>query len=181
MYKSEGWKYYEKEVRLFENEIRQKIEEDRKRLMDIRRYQRSQRFGYPPGSMGDGNIAMEVDENTIDIDAENPQPILARCMGPSAFPPLLTSPPIEGELYPFHQGRGVEYPGYYDSSIPIAPTLLATGYGHPKLNWHYIYKQRRRLEDNWVCNRYTNFQIPHPGFPDEGHRECIYKIGRAHV
>lgn len=176
MYKSEGWKYYEKEVRLFENEIRQKIEEDRKRLMDIRRYQRSQRFGYPPGSMGDGNIAMEVDENTIDIDAENPQPILARCMGPSAFPPLLTSPPIEGELYPFHQGRGVEYPGYYDSSIPIAPTLLATGYGHPKLNWHYIYKQRRRLEDNWVCNRYTNFQIPHPGFPDEGHRECIYTI-----
>lgn len=45
-----------------------------------------------------------------------------------------------------------------------------------KLNWHYLYSQRRRLEANWEAEKYTNFQLPHPDYPREAHRECIYTI-----
>jgi F-box and WD-40 domain protein 1/11 len=45
-----------------------------------------------------------------------------------------------------------------------------------KLNWQYLYSQRRRLEANWEAERYTNFQLPHPDHPREAHKECIYTI-----
>ncbi|KAK3317186.1 hypothetical protein B0T19DRAFT_287070 [Cercophora scortea] len=45
-----------------------------------------------------------------------------------------------------------------------------------KMNWRYIYTIRRRLESNWEHERYTNFQLPHPDHPEEGHGECIYSL-----
>ena len=45
-----------------------------------------------------------------------------------------------------------------------------------KLNWQYLYSQRRRLEANWEAEKYTNFQLPHPHHPEEAHEECIYTI-----
>ncbi|CAL3963425.1 unnamed protein product [Diplocarpon coronariae] len=45
-----------------------------------------------------------------------------------------------------------------------------------KLNWQYLYSQRRRLEANWESGKYTNFQLPHPDHPQEAHDECIYTI-----
>lgn len=45
-----------------------------------------------------------------------------------------------------------------------------------KIDWKYLYTMRRRLEHNWEQGKYTNFQLPHPDYPDEGHRECIYSI-----
>jgi F-box and WD-40 domain protein 1/11 len=45
-----------------------------------------------------------------------------------------------------------------------------------KLNWQYLYSQRRRLEANWEAEKYTNFQLPHPDHPREAHKECIYTI-----
>ncbi|ELR10756.1 hypothetical protein VC83_00121 [Pseudogymnoascus destructans] len=45
-----------------------------------------------------------------------------------------------------------------------------------KLNWHYLYAQRRRLEANWEAEKYVNFQLPHPDHPEEAHKECIYTI-----
>ena len=45
-----------------------------------------------------------------------------------------------------------------------------------KIDWKYLYTMRRRLEANWEQGKYTNFQLPHPDYPQEGHRECIYSI-----
>jgi F-box and WD-40 domain protein 1/11 len=45
-----------------------------------------------------------------------------------------------------------------------------------RMNWKYLYSMRRRLELNWERNRYTNFQFPHPDYPQEGHSECIYSL-----
>lgn len=44
------------------------------------------------------------------------------------------------------------------------------------LNWQYLYAQRRRLEANWESEKYKNFQLPHPKYPEEAHDECIYTI-----
>ncbi|KAK5079719.1 hypothetical protein LTR70_008354 [Exophiala xenobiotica] len=48
--------------------------------------------------------------------------------------------------------------------------------GKKKLNWPYLYKQRHKLEQNWLKGRYTNFQLPHPNFVSEAHNECVYTI-----
>ncbi|KAI1292927.1 hypothetical protein F5Y03DRAFT_15582 [Xylaria venustula] len=45
-----------------------------------------------------------------------------------------------------------------------------------KINWKYLYSMRRKLESNWERGRYTNFQLPHPDYPEEGHKECIYSL-----
>ncbi|KAJ5679357.1 hypothetical protein N7462_007601 [Penicillium macrosclerotiorum] len=54
--------------------------------------------------------------------------------------------------------------------------LLHHPKGSVKLNWLHLYKQRRRLEANWHHARFTNFQLPHPSHPEEGHQECVYAI-----
>ena len=45
-----------------------------------------------------------------------------------------------------------------------------------KFSWSSMYKQRRRLEKNWVRGEYTNFTLPHPQHPEEAHKECVYTI-----
>lgn len=63
-----------------------------------------------------------------------------------------------------------------ESTAPrIHPTLLLPG-PEAKINWQYLYKQKKRLEDNWDAGRYSNFQLPHPNHPTEAHTECVYTI-----
>lgn len=45
-----------------------------------------------------------------------------------------------------------------------------------RINWQYLYSMRRRLEYNWEAGRFTNFQLPHPDYPHEGHNECVYSL-----
>jgi F-box and WD-40 domain protein 1/11 len=45
-----------------------------------------------------------------------------------------------------------------------------------RINWKYLYTMRRRLEANWERGKYTNFQFPHPDYPEEGHGECVYSL-----
>ncbi|KPI43579.1 F-box/WD repeat-containing protein lin-23 [Cyphellophora attinorum] len=56
-------------------------------------------------------------------------------------------------------------------------TQLVTRDGQDKkLNWAYLYKQKHRLEENWLHGRYTTFQLPDPAHPEEAHTECVYCI-----
>ncbi|KAF2750015.1 WD40 repeat-like protein [Sporormia fimetaria CBS 119925] len=59
---------------------------------------------------------------------------------------------------------------------PVRPTLLLPSFPEPKINWLFLYKQRKRLEDNWAMGRFTNFQLPHPDHLDERHTECVYTL-----
>ncbi|KAF1997404.1 WD40 repeat-like protein [Amniculicola lignicola CBS 123094] len=59
---------------------------------------------------------------------------------------------------------------------PVRPTLLLTNTMEPRINWQYLYKHKKRLEDNWNAGRFSNFQLPHPMHPAEAHTECVYTI-----
>ena len=48
--------------------------------------------------------------------------------------------------------------------------------GSARLNYHQIYKQKRKLEENWEAGRYKSFQLPHRDHPEEAHTECVYTI-----
>lgn len=54
-------------------------------------------------------------------------------------------------------------------------TTYDTG-GEQRVNWAYLYKHRRRLEENWTRGRYLTFQLPDPAYPLEAHTECVYCI-----
>lgn len=60
---------------------------------------------------------------------------------------------------------------------PLKPSILAPNLGgYASVNWPFLYKQRRRLEENWTKGCFTNFQLPHHSHPAEAHRECVYAI-----
>lgn len=67
--------------------------------------------------------------------------------------------------------------------IPIPPVsslvVVDRSDNKKKLNWQYLYSQRRRLEANWSAEKYTNFQLPDPNYAYEAHKECIYTIQYA--
>lgn len=54
--------------------------------------------------------------------------------------------------------------------------MIRTGSAHSRLNYHYVFKQKRKLEDNWNAGSYKSFQLPHRDHPEEAHSECVYTI-----
>ena len=56
------------------------------------------------------------------------------------------------------------------------PLVITSPPGYSRINYHYIFKQKRRLEDNWDKGCYKNFQLPHRNAPHEAHEECVYTI-----
>ncbi|OJD13996.1 hypothetical protein AJ78_05609 [Emergomyces pasteurianus Ep9510] len=66
-------------------------------------------------------------------------------------------------------------PANYSPQIKT-PYLMRTVTGTCRLNWPYLYKQRRKLEDNWRKGHFSNFQLPHPSYPSEAHTECVYTL-----
>ena len=77
-------------------------------------------------------------------------------------------------------GSAVDGNGAASLHPPLKPQLLledasALESGE-RINWSFLYKQRRRLEENWSKGRFTNFQLPHPQHLYEAHTECVYTI-----
>lgn len=102
---------------------------------------------------------------------------------------VLDSPrDVEGdhEMHDAHSEESTDRrPGFFYgplSSIPSPPSVKSSSLlirlpnVAPKINWPHIYKMRRRLEDNWIKGRFTNFQLPHPAHMEEAHTQCVYAI-----
>ena len=56
------------------------------------------------------------------------------------------------------------------------PLVMPVGEKSVRVNFHHVYKQRRRLEENWSAGRYKSFQLPHKDTPEEAHSECVYTV-----
>lgn len=83
------------------------------------------------------------------------------------------------------KGKGKATAQMFESPVPsiVYPSLPKSSLwtydaqcGRYRINWQYLYTMRRRLEYNWEVGKYTNFQLPHPDYPHEGHRECVYSL-----
>ena len=73
-------------------------------------------------------------------------------------------------------------PNYYTGTRPgqgayqEESLMLYASPGHSRLNYHYIFKQKRKLEENWNAGHYRSFQLPHRDHPEDAHTECVYTI-----
>ena len=56
------------------------------------------------------------------------------------------------------------------------PLVLPVSERTVRVNYHHVYKQRRKLEENWIAGRYKSFQLPHRKHPEEAHSECVYTV-----
>lgn len=63
-----------------------------------------------------------------------------------------------------------------EDSTQAQELTIHTASGHSRLNYHYVFKQKRKLEDNWNAGSYKSFQLPHRDYPEEAHSECVYTI-----
>ncbi len=54
--------------------------------------------------------------------------------------------------------------------------MMQASSGQSRLNYHHVFKQKRKLEDNWNAGSYKSFQLPHRDHPEEAHSECVYTI-----
>jgi len=178
LYKSQDWSYGEAETQEFEREIRG---EGRRKGQDVDGLFKSQNLPGVTGGSVFGNSQMETDSipsnQAVDgsISESTEQPLSpTRTLTPyhtAEDDDMYPSPPVP-------QRSANLSPSMAHASLEpsIAPSLTTYGLSHPRLNWAYIYKNRKKLEENWHRNRYIALQIPHPRHLEEGHRECIYTI-----
>ena len=63
----------------------------------------------------------------------------------------------------------------HQGKITCTPLMWGTP-GYARVNYHHIFKQKRKLEHNWDTGQYTSFQLPHRDHPEDAHTECVYTI-----
>lgn len=117
-------------------------------------------------------------KSDADIPMASPMSMASMTTGTSANYP---SRPAHASQNPHnHRTSSGSFSTYPPVSAPVSniSSLVVADRkdGTKKLNWQYLYSQRRRLEANWEAEKYTNFQLPHPMHPEEAHEECIYTI-----
>ncbi|KAL8710722.1 MAG: hypothetical protein Q9220_004740 [cf. Caloplaca sp. 1 TL-2023] len=87
------------------------------------------------------------------------------------------TPYHEEALAPLHDSSGVNRRGALFPKLDVEQALVRYDRsGQPQINYNYVYKQKRKLEENWESGSYQSFQLPHRDHPEEAHRECVYTI-----
>ena len=62
-----------------------------------------------------------------------------------------------------------------DANSP-SQLMMDTASGYSTVDYRYLFKQKRKLENNWNQGSYHSFQLPHRDHPEEAHTECVYTI-----
>lgn len=83
-------------------------------------------------------------------------------------------PPINAQMR--HSSDHSSDAELQDSRNSNSHLMIKTAPGASRLNYHHVFKQKRKLEDNWNAGSYQSFQLPHRDHPEEAHSECVYTI-----
>ena len=174
----EGWRVDEEAIRNFEQEYSEPARKVRTRHADTEAGDRMFKKRAPPARgiwrttrSRRVHAAVQAVEHTF-ADSEGDHHM-------SDASELVPSP--RQRLSPTSRRREsrLEYtlkPTGQPASLAKSSILTRIPNGTVRLNWQHLYKQRRRLEENWLNARCTNLQLPHPAHLEEAHRECVYAI-----
>jgi F-box and WD-40 domain protein 1/11 len=191
LYILEGFRVYRDEVQMFEDSLNS----DRSRSNESRDTEQPNKRRATPQRILP-NLQADGDSEMLDIDSATRTTSL---FGPSKQSTLDVDENMtdRSSIPSQWKGKSVDRSGEVASpeadyqsqsmssvlpanSSPIANmstlVVLDPSDNKKKLNWQYLYSQRRRLEANWESEKYINFQLPHPEHPYEAHLECIYTI-----
>ena len=120
------------------------------------------------GNLDTGHRSPPTDQEMTDASEEQP----------SNFSQTTTNGDFEPTIPPYlNQTRFSKTAAANRSRSSLEkPLMITSTHDQARINYQYLYTQKRRLEDNWDKGRYRNFQLPHRNFPNEAHEECVYTI-----
>ncbi|EXJ54278.1 hypothetical protein A1O7_09616 [Cladophialophora yegresii CBS 114405] len=202
LYRLEGWGLNEKEIKKFESSRRSGGRQQSKKARaqphgqpSLKKRATSDFFQRRQAILGEASTPVPADvyqwreqHGPIEVDTDmqsetddlETQDALAR---------LQNSPSRPNKRQSQEEEEDVDYSGDTESEAsssrrasrlldnPFKTRLVAYDTnGEEKLNWVHLYRQRQRLEQNWIKGRYSTFQLPDPNYPHEGHTECVYTI-----
>ncbi|KAJ6259791.1 Beta-TrCP [Drechslerella dactyloides] len=174
LYRAEGWSLNDEEAFEFEREMRG--ESKRKLQQEAELFMRTRFVGYNGGSSSTDNMSTAA---TMGSEPRSMSSFSTQQHTPPASFQSSHTTPDEEDMYPspFVPQRTNPILMAASSADPANITSITTyGLTHPRLNWAFVFRNRKKLEENWRTNKYTSFQMPDPAFAHEGHSECIYTI-----
>lgn len=124
-----------------------------------------------------GIVEADEDEKMEDVQmgSDDTPPVKFEELSPVKMEDIY---PLEGSPGPSKRPKFKKRESSQETPNPPTKTslLLAQNGGDLSMNWQYLYKQKRRLEENWQMGKFKNFQLPHPSHAHEAHTECVYTI-----
>ncbi|KAF3912022.1 Beta-TrCP [Orbilia brochopaga] len=174
LYRAEGWSLNDEEAFEFEREMRG--EGKRKLQQEAEAFMRTRFVGYNNGSASSENMSAAA---TMGSEPRSMSSFSTQQHTPPASFQSNHTTPDEEDMYPspFVPQRTNPVLMAASTADPANVTSITTyGLTHPRLNWAFVFRNRKKLEENWRTNKYISFQMPDPAFAHEGHSECIYTI-----
>lgn len=126
------------------------------------------------GFVGSDAFRQHDDEGDCHMGDAMNEGFYTSSIGRQSSPPINTRRSLSSESS-FSGSPRAHSPSTAQPSVKSS-LLIRHPNGDAQVNWYHLYKQRQRLEENWINGRFTNFQFPHPSHPEEAHRECVYAI-----
>lgn len=128
---------------------RDQMRQDSANEEDMHDVQIDQAGRAPSSSEADTRTALELEGSIVEADGDT-----------------VSSQSTEGTQ------SGLQFP-----KLEVEQSLIKyDNSNNPQINYNHVYKQKRKLEENWESGSYQSFQLPHRDYPQEAHRECVYTI-----
>lgn len=167
---AEGWKLDTAEVSRFEQDLTYRRSSKggkarKSEAMDLEHVPKKRHTVRHEDTLGSSSTLQLQDEEMIGVERLTMEPASLFPMSDVSSSHIeVTSTSSIGNL-----------PGAERDRISDA-MIVSAARSDVRLNYHHVYRQRRRLEDNWSAGRYKSFQLPHKDHPEEAHNECVYTI-----
>lgn len=184
LYYLEGWKTVSSEVKEFQRMLSKRQQSGRMRYSPDMIEEHANKKRATPKLVG-AKLGSADDGEMMDVDGASQQESIfgkgvaaqSTTREPESLPAKFTDSAI-GSQSSISQNPSQTSDAILAPSAPYASSLTVRdpGTGTERLNWQYLYTQRRRLETNWEQEKFVNFQIPHPSHLNQAHTECIYTI-----
>ena len=192
-FKTEGWGLRSDEIESFENNYNQKAmasrlrtarggeERAQKRVRALSRAFRPSPYASQDAEEDKHQIKLETGDDTEMIDVGSVPPEQSRYDPAAALGQPET---LKGQGKQHWSGIKKEVLDPLENQKHLDPAeqhvpqplMLYASPGQSRLNYHHVFKQKRKLEDNWNNGQYKSFQLPHRDHPEDAHTECVYTI-----
>ncbi|KAL8666095.1 MAG: hypothetical protein Q9168_007564, partial [Polycauliona sp. 1 TL-2023] len=117
------------------------------------------------------------DEEMYDVEAAQPEPESSQSQLSMSVNVDTASTPEEDDTTLLPSSRSIGGSEENFPKLEVEQSLVRyDNSGNPQINYNHVYKQKRKLEENWDSGSYQSFQLPHRDHPEEAHRECVYTI-----
>ena len=184
-FKTEGWGLRMDEIECFEKSYNQRLMGPgsplpralRKRVQNSKGFSRFPQPPHQPQHSQENNIKQEAEDDAemMDVGSTCPEWSAAAVAQPEPFK-ATEKQPWNGMKSEISDSIMDHEQMDLDKNHSARPLMLSASPGKSRLDYHHVFKQKRKLEENWNNGQYKSFQLPHKDHPEDAHTECVYTL-----